>query len=70
LLYGAEVLVTSRLIVPHPGIAHRAFVALPLAEIAPDLILPDGTPVVALIRRAEIQSQQIEPIVARLRLPE
>jgi 2-amino-4-hydroxy-6-hydroxymethyldihydropteridine diphosphokinase len=26
--------------VPHPGIAHRNFVLLPLREIAPDLVIP------------------------------
>jgi 2-amino-4-hydroxy-6-hydroxymethyldihydropteridine diphosphokinase len=69
LLYGEEIVGTERLTVPHPGIAHRAFVALPLAEIAPELILPDGTPVSALIRSGAIHSQQIEPIDAKLRLP-
>jgi 2-amino-4-hydroxy-6-hydroxymethyldihydropteridine diphosphokinase len=32
----------ERLILPHPGVLERAFVLLPLAEIAPDLVL-DGT---------------------------
>lgn len=32
----------ERLVVPHPGIENRAFVIHPLAEIAPDLILPSG----------------------------
>jgi 2-amino-4-hydroxy-6-hydroxymethyldihydropteridine diphosphokinase len=29
--------------VPHPYLKERAFVVVPLLEIAPDLILPDGT---------------------------
>ncbi len=29
----------ARLILPHPGLLERAFVALPLAEIAPDLVI-------------------------------
>lgn len=36
------------LIVPHPGIAQRNFVLLPLAEIAPDLTIP-GLGTVAMV---------------------
>lgn len=48
LLYGDEVIDHPRLSVPHPGIALRAFVLLPLAEAAPDVKLPDGRAVAAL----------------------
>lgn len=40
LLYGNEQIATTRLSVPHPGIAERSFVLYPLAEIAPDLAIP------------------------------
>lgn len=40
LLVDDRVIKESRLTVPHPGIAERAFVAYPLAEIAPDLSIP------------------------------
>lgn len=40
LLFGDEVLDFPELCVPHYGIAERAFVLYPLAEIAPDLDLP------------------------------
>lgn len=40
LLVDDKVIEEPRLTVPHPGIAERAFVAYPLAEIAPDLIVP------------------------------
>lgn len=42
LLYGSEVLDLPRLHVPHPAMTSRAFVLLPLAELAPQLRLADG----------------------------
>ncbi|CAM3770916.1 2-amino-4-hydroxy-6-hydroxymethyldihydropteridine diphosphokinase [Rheinheimera salexigens] len=43
LLYGQQIISTERLTVPHYGLSQREFVLYPLAEIAPELILPDGT---------------------------
>ena len=40
LLYGQETLDTAQLNVPHPGLAEREFVLLPLLEIAPGLEIP------------------------------
>jgi 2-amino-4-hydroxy-6-hydroxymethyldihydropteridine diphosphokinase len=40
LLYGDEVVETGDLRVPHPGIEERAFVLVPLLELAPDLLHP------------------------------
>lgn len=48
LLYGAAVIRSARLSVPHPGIAERIFVLEPLHEIAPDLIVPGMGPVARL----------------------
>ena len=48
LLYGDETIENERLTVPHYGMKIREFVLLPLAEIAPDLHLPDGSKVNAL----------------------
>ena len=42
LLFGQERRSSPGLILPHPRIRRRAFVLIPLAEIAPDLIFPDG----------------------------
>ena len=40
LLYDEEVMETPELVIPHPKMTERAFVLVPLAEIAPDLIHP------------------------------
>ena len=40
LFYGGQVVNTADLIIPHPRLAERAFVLIPLAEIAPDMIHP------------------------------
>jgi 2-amino-4-hydroxy-6-hydroxymethyldihydropteridine diphosphokinase len=42
LLYGEEVITEPHLTIPHPRLHTRAFVLVPLLEIAPDLVLPDG----------------------------
>ena len=40
LFYGDQVMETPQLVIPHPRLAKRAFVLVPLAEIAPDLVHP------------------------------
>ena len=40
LFYGKRVIQTDELTVPHPRIAERAFVLVPLAELAPKLVHP------------------------------
>lgn len=40
LMFDAQELRDGRLELPHPGLAKRAFVLAPLAEIAPDLRIP------------------------------
>jgi 2-amino-4-hydroxy-6-hydroxymethyldihydropteridine diphosphokinase len=37
-LYGNARVASPRLVVPHPRIGERAFVLVPLAEIAPELV--------------------------------
>jgi len=40
LFYGNQVINTPKLIIPHPKLTQRAFVLVPLVEIAPDLAHP------------------------------
>ena len=56
LLYGGEVvsLATPDLQIPHPRLTQRAFVLVPLAEIAPELdVPPDGVSVRRLLDEVE-----------------
>lgn len=49
LLYGDNVIETSRLSVPHPGIAKRHFVLYPLAELNSSLVIPGAGMVESLV---------------------
>ena len=50
LLYGDEIIDDApTLIVPHPRMHERAFVLAPLAEVAPDLVIPGRGAVSALL---------------------
>ena len=50
-LYGNEVIDSERLTIPHYGMKVREFVLYPLFEIAPQLQLPDGTELLALLQQ-------------------
>ncbi len=52
LLMGDIVLATDDLVVPHPRLAERAFVLVPLAELAPGLIPPGMIESIARLRDA------------------
>ena len=40
LFYGDQAIETPELVIPHPRLTKRAFVLIPLAEIAPELVHP------------------------------
>jgi 2-amino-4-hydroxy-6-hydroxymethyldihydropteridine diphosphokinase len=63
LLYGDLVSDDPELTLPHPRLAERRFVLDPLAELAPQLVLPDGRPVGELL--AAVADQGVHR-VARL----
>jgi 2-amino-4-hydroxy-6-hydroxymethyldihydropteridine diphosphokinase len=44
LLYGDQKIHSTTLQVPHPRMTGRAFVLLPLLELAPDIVIPDHGP--------------------------
>jgi 2-amino-4-hydroxy-6-hydroxymethyldihydropteridine diphosphokinase len=51
LLYGDTQVNTATLTIPHGELCQRAFVMIPLLELVPGLVLPDGTEVSACLSR-------------------
>ncbi len=51
MLYGNQHIHTARLTVPHYDMHNRMFMLWPLLEIAPDLILPEGTSIQAMVSK-------------------
>lgn len=49
ILYDNVIMNTSNLVIPHPRMAKRAFVLLPLAELAPELNIPGKGSLKALL---------------------
>ncbi|HZV54488.1 MAG TPA: 2-amino-4-hydroxy-6-hydroxymethyldihydropteridine diphosphokinase [Rhodocyclaceae bacterium] len=60
LLHDDTVIDDPALTLPHPRMHERAFVLAPLAEIAPDLIIPGRGPVAELL--AACAGQRINPL--------
>jgi 2-amino-4-hydroxy-6-hydroxymethyldihydropteridine diphosphokinase len=59
LLYDKQEINTPTLVIPHPRMWERAFVLRPLADLAPDLISSDGTPITTVLRQEPIASQGV-----------
>lgn len=59
LLYGNQHMKTKKIEIPHPRFTERAFVMVPLLEIAPNLVLPDGRVVREIAESDEIRKQEI-----------
>ncbi|WP_432454579.1 MULTISPECIES: 2-amino-4-hydroxy-6-hydroxymethyldihydropteridine diphosphokinase [unclassified Agarivorans] len=59
LLYANQIIDSPRLTVPHYGMKQREFVLLPLAEIAVDLCLPDGSQLLKLAESIDTNGLQV-----------
>lgn len=59
LLFDRQTLASDRLTVPHYDMHNRAFMLVPLLEIAPAITLPNGMPVASLL--APLDCSQIRP---------
>jgi 2-amino-4-hydroxy-6-hydroxymethyldihydropteridine diphosphokinase len=63
LLYGDTQVNTATLTIPHAELCQRAFVMIPLLELVPGLVLPDGTKVSACLCRL-MPLQQVRPFAS------
>jgi len=63
LLYGDTQVNTATLTIPHAELCQRAFVMIPLLELVPGLVLPDGTEVSACLSRL-MPPQQVRPFAS------
>lgn len=62
LVFGGEKICNDELTVPHPGIAHRTFVLMPLRDIAPTLHIPGLAPIPQLLGNLE-SSEHVQAVI-------
>jgi len=55
LLFGNAIIESEKLNIPHPRMHERAFVLLPLVEIAPEVAIPGRGPAKALLEKCKDQ---------------
>ncbi len=65
-LFGDETVDDPDLTIPHPRMLERAFVVLPLLELEPDPVLPDGTRVLDV----RLGDEGVRPVAPGLRVGE
>lgn len=58
ILYGSLEVSSPELVLPDPDIRARPFLAIPLLELAPELVLPDGKPLKELARSLDIKGME------------
>lgn len=61
LVYGDEVIDAPGLTLPHPRLHERAFVLVPLAEIAPGLVIPGRGTVAELLAAVDVSGIEAIP---------
>ena len=59
LLYDNQIIHNERLTVPHYDMQNREFVIVPLYEVSPELILPDGVSLQQLVKRVSSHQMAI-----------
>ncbi|MBI4186379.1 MAG: 2-amino-4-hydroxy-6-hydroxymethyldihydropteridine diphosphokinase [Chloroflexi bacterium] len=65
LFYGERVINSPELVIPHPGLAERAFVLIPLAELAPGLVHPANGKTVTEMLAGLKEAQEVLKLPAR-----
>jgi len=63
ILYGDVVMKTGELVLPDPEIRNRPFLACPLFELAPNLIMPDSKEPIAVIA-SHMRGNGMKPLIA------
>jgi 2-amino-4-hydroxy-6-hydroxymethyldihydropteridine diphosphokinase len=62
LIYGDLIINDPDLVIPHPYLAERPFVLVPLADLSPDLLIPGYGRAVELMNKLDRQEQELEKL--------